>query len=104
LFGRKFVIKTGHKPLKYLLEQKLYTEAQHAWLLKLRSYRFVVGYEKGKENVAADSLSRKGDDDEKVLLMITAVNSSWIEQVKTMVQNDKYFQELNARWEAGNFG
>jgi len=35
LLGREFIIRTDHKPLKHLLEQRLYTEAQHAWLLKL---------------------------------------------------------------------
>jgi len=29
LLGREFIIRTDHKLLKYLLEHRLYTEAQH---------------------------------------------------------------------------
>lgn len=29
--GQKFVIKTNHHNLKFLLEQKLHTPLQHAW-------------------------------------------------------------------------
>jgi len=42
------IIKTDHKPLKYLLKQRLYTEAQHTWLLKLHNYKFVMKYKKGE--------------------------------------------------------
>ena len=52
--GREFIIKTNHIPLKYLLEQRLYIEAQHTWLLKLHNYKFLADYKKEKENVAAD--------------------------------------------------
>jgi len=54
LLGREFIIKTHHKPLKYLLEQRMYIEAQHIWLLKLHNYKFVMEYKKRKENIAAD--------------------------------------------------
>ena len=56
---RELGIKTDHKPLKYLLEQRLYTEAQHTWLLKLSNYRYIVEHKKGKENIVADSLSKR---------------------------------------------
>jgi len=58
-----FVVKIDHKPLKYLLEQRLYTEAQHTWLLKLSNYRYTVEYKKGKENIVADSLSRVDENE-----------------------------------------
>jgi len=99
LLGREFVIRTDHKPLKYLLEQRSYIEAQHTWLLKLHSYKFVVEYKKGRENVVADTLSRRDEIDVDVLLMVTAVESDGVKQVKTMVQTDGYFQELNTKWE-----
>jgi len=94
--GREFVIKTDHKPLKHLLEQRLYTEAQRTWLLKLHNCKFVVQYKKGKENLAADGLSRREGGEDKAIWTLIAVESSWMEQVKTMVLNDDYFQELNA--------
>jgi len=61
--GREFIIKTDRKPLKHSLEQRLYTKAQHAWLLKLLDYKYTVEYKKSKENVAVDSLSRRDEPD-----------------------------------------
>ena len=54
LVGKKFTVRTDHKRLKYLLEQRLYTEDQHMWLYKLHNYQFDVENKKGRENVAAD--------------------------------------------------
>jgi len=65
LLGREFIIKIDHKPLKYLLEQRLDTEAQHTWLLKLHNYKFVVEYKKGRKNVVANSLSRREEVEDK---------------------------------------
>ena len=103
LLGREFVVKTDHKPLKYLLEQRLYTEAQHTWLLKLCNYRYRVEYKKGKENVAADSLSRRNETIERPAMMeISVIESDWIEIVKKLVDTDVYFSELDRRWTEGS--
>ena len=58
LMGRHFIIRTDHKPLKYLLGQKVSTPSQHVWLSQLMSYDFEIVYKKGSENNAADALSR----------------------------------------------
>jgi len=79
----------------------LYTEAQHTWLLKLHIHQFVGEYKKRQENVVANGLSRIEESEANVLLMVTAVESDWVEQVKAMVQTDDYFQSLNTKWEAG---
>ena len=99
---REFIIKIDHKPLKYLLKQRMYTEAQNTWLLKLHNYKFVVEYKKGKENVVADSLSRKADNDEAFPLIITVVESDWLRQLRSMVDSDMFFQNLNNEWEGGS--
>jgi len=80
LLGREFIIRTNHKPLKHLLEQRLYTEAQHSWLLKLH-YKYTVVYKKGKENLATDGLSRR----DEVNSIFTVVESEWIRKVRAMV-------------------
>ena len=57
---------------------------------------------KGRENVATDSMSRRNEaDDDSAFLMITAVESDWIDQVIAMVHVDSYFQELKTKWETG---
>lgn len=35
LIDRHFIIKTDHRSLKYLLEEKILTPLQHTWLAKL---------------------------------------------------------------------
>ena len=77
------------------------TEAQHTWLLKSHNYRFVVEYKKGRDNVAADGLSRREEANESNFLMITAVETDWVDQVRTRVQTDDYFHNINTKWEQG---
>jgi len=99
--GREFIIKTDHKPLRYLLEQRLYTEAHRTWLFKLHRYKFVVVYKKGKKNVATDSLSRKEDDEGTFVLTIIIVKTDYLGQLKAMIDSDVYFQGLNSKLEDG---
>ena len=62
----------------------------------------MVEYKKGRENVATDSMSRRNEaDDDSAFLMITAVESDWIDQVIAMVHVDSHFQELKTKWETG---
>lgn len=59
LVGKPFVIKTNHQSLKFLLEQRVGTPTQQKWITKLLGYSFVVEYKKGRDNEAADALSRR---------------------------------------------
>ena len=58
LLGHKFIIKTDQKSLRSLTDQVVHTPEQQNWLHKLIGYDFTIEYKPGKENVAADSLSR----------------------------------------------
>jgi len=58
LLGHKFIIKTNQKSLRSLTDQVVHTPEQQNWLHKLIGYDFTIEYKPGKENVAADSLSR----------------------------------------------
>jgi hypothetical protein len=55
----QFVIQTDHESLKYLLDQKIHTSIQKKGLTKLLGLRYTILYRKGRENIAADALSRK---------------------------------------------
>lgn len=55
---RPFIVKTDQRALKFLLEHKLHTGTQLKWITKLMQYDFEIEYKKGKENKAADALSR----------------------------------------------
>lgn len=98
LWGREFIIKTDHQALKYMLEQKVCTEAQHKWISKLQGYHYKVEYKKGKENVAADSLSRRS---EAICNVVTLVQPDWIHQFQEEMKQSQYYQEQLKKWEQG---
>jgi len=58
LLPNHFIIKTDQRSLKYLLGQRLNTPIQQQWLPKLLEFDYEIQYRRGKENVAADALSR----------------------------------------------
>lgn len=58
LYGRKFSIKTNHRPLGYLFSMKNPSSKLTRMRLDLEEFDFDIDYIKGKENVGADALSR----------------------------------------------
>ncbi|XP_044489062.1 uncharacterized protein LOC123213655 [Mangifera indica] len=56
--NQHFIIRTDHQSLKYLLEQRITTPSQQAWITKLLQYDYKIRYKKGKEN--HDQLRRNG--------------------------------------------
>lgn len=58
LFGTKFLVRSDHKPLKYLFSLKDPSSKLTRIRLDLEEYNFEVEYIPGKLNVCADALSR----------------------------------------------
>ena len=80
---QEFVIRTDHKSLSYLIAQNLHSDVQRKAMTRLMGLQFKVVYKKGKDNVAADALSRVGH-----LLALQAVSHSqpqWIQTVVTLM-------------------
>lgn len=63
LLGQEFIIRTDHKSLSYLTEQKATTQLQQKALMKMMDLNFKIQYKKGINNVVADALSRYPDPD-----------------------------------------
>lgn len=58
LYGRKFIIQTDQKSLKYLLEQRVITPEQQGWVAKLLRFDYEIVNPPGKENSTTDALLR----------------------------------------------
>ena len=59
------MIKTDHKPLKYLLELPMQNKKIQLWALSMAGYNCTIEYKAGTTNTCADLLSRKPDDADK---------------------------------------
>ena len=66
LWGRRFLVRTDHYALKFMLDQKLSTVPQHQWVSKLFGYDFSVEYRPGRLNTVADALSRRDQQEENL--------------------------------------
>lgn len=58
LYGRKFVVRTDHRPLVFLFNMKNPTSKLTRMRLDLEEFDFTIEYISGKANVTADALSR----------------------------------------------
>ena len=58
LYGNQFVLHTDHQPLVYLHNMKLVDSRLARTLEDLSDFDFVIEYTPGKDNLAADALSR----------------------------------------------
>ena len=88
LFGHQFTIKTDQEALKHLCQQNIHTPEQHHWLPKLFGYNFNIEYKPGKENIAADALSRC------FLMQLTTSPCSLHTLVQQLRQKDKFCMNI----------
>jgi hypothetical protein len=90
LLGKFFQIKTNHQSLKYFLEQRISSPEKQKWVTKLFVYDYEIIYRKGKENVVADALSCKYEDEGSlfslsfiVLDWLQAIRQEWLQDPKS---------------------
>ena len=80
LIRRYFQIKTVHKSLKYLLEQKISSPKQQKWVTKLLGFDYEITYKRWKENVVADALSQLLEQAEFSIVLLPT--SDFLEDIK----------------------
>ena len=84
LWYSPFVVRTDNNPLNYILTTPNLDACGHRWVASLANYILTIGYQKGKNNAAADTLSYMGESlnikDVKAILSDSIVGcSQWAE-------------------------
>lgn len=95
LLGKKFFIRTDHRSLKYFLEQCVATLEQQKWVAKVLGYDYEIIYKPGRENSAANALSRRPDS--PLLLTVFVPQFTLWEDIKTTSQNNPSIQQVCQR-------
>jgi hypothetical protein len=81
LWGHRFLVRTDHFSLKFLLDQRLATIPQHHWVGKLLGFDFSVEYKAGRTNTVADAFSRR-DTDEPAILAISSPGFDFVDRLR----------------------
>jgi hypothetical protein len=93
LWGRSFKIRIDHVNLKYLLDQKISSPSQHLRLTKLLGFDYEIEFHKGRENVAADALSRITSN-ELNALALPRISTPLIADIKMSREEDNKIQSI----------
>ncbi|OMO57573.1 Integrase, catalytic core [Corchorus capsularis] len=99
LWPKEFLIHTDHESLKYLKGQQKLNKRHAKWIEFIESFPYVVQYKQGKENVVADTLSRR-------YVLLSMVDSKFLgfEFIKELYASDAYFGEIFKACEKFLFG
>jgi hypothetical protein len=89
LVGARFVVKSDHNSLKYLLEQKDLNERQQKWVSRIHAYDFDIEFVKGKNNVVADALSRRPS-----IFSMIGVSVDWKDHLVMEYAKDQFACQL----------
>ncbi|XP_066317156.1 uncharacterized protein [Miscanthus floridulus] len=100
---QEFIIKTDHRSLLHLTEQRIATKLQQKALLKLMDLQFKIIYKQGVNNQAADALSRCYHNDSVNSVMAVSVsNPACLDRVRQGYQDDPTALKLLEDFEHSN--
>jgi hypothetical protein len=86
------ILRTDQQSLKYMGDQRLVPSIQHKLMVKLMGYDYKIEYKKGKENRAANALSRRPATE--FVRAISTTVPLWVNDVQASYVDDPKFKEL----------
>lgn len=92
---QEFLILTDHRSLSYLNEQNLHSEMQRKVMTRMMGLQFKIIYKQGKENLAADALSRVAHM--MAIQAVASVKPQWIQELLNSYATDTQAQQLLAQ-------
>jgi hypothetical protein len=84
----EFCIRTDHRSLFFLTDQRLSTPWQQKAVTKLLGLRYRIVYRKGTENGAVDALSRVSDPSLVMLSALSICIPEWMQEIINGYQQD----------------
>lgn len=96
LYGRRFKVRTDHRPLVYLFGMNKPTSKLTRMRLDLEEYDFDIEYLPGKANVGADALSRIPTKSEDLKSMILVVNTRSMTNKQKQNDNPRRLNATNS--------
>ncbi|XP_073056978.1 uncharacterized protein [Primulina eburnea] len=86
---KEFVIRTDHESLKYLKGQQKLNKRHAKWVAFIGTFPYIIKYKQGKDNVVADTLSRR-------YVLISTLESKILgfEHMKELYLLDEDFKEI----------
>jgi hypothetical protein len=88
---KAFIIKTDHRSLLYLTDQRTHTKFQQKALLKLMDLQFTIQYKQGNTNLAVDALSRCPM---ATVCALSTCTPAWLENLVQGYDTDPQAQKL----------
>ena len=92
---QEFTIVTDHKSLAYLNDQNLHSNMQRKAMTRLMGMHFKIVYRQGKENIAADILSRVAHM--MAVQAVSTVKPTWVQEVLNSYATDPQAQQMLAK-------
>ncbi|MGJ2631363.1 Ty3/Gypsy family RNase HI domain-containing protein, partial [Salmonella enterica subsp. enterica serovar Paratyphi A] len=89
LLSQTFELVTDHKSLKWIFTQPEINMRQRRWVEFLQEFNFEIKFRPGKENQAADALSRRVTS-----LAVSLLSSTLPEEIQQEIPKDSYFGPL----------
>ena len=113
LLGRKFTLRTDHKPLQYIFNPsnqipKLVSARPGRWAITLMAYDYDVQYTPGQDIDHADAMSRlrfKDDEDDLVAVAMATFEKPVInaEKLRKEIQSNEFTKRMMYRIRTGNW-